>query len=187
METLFESMRQICEIEDDALEDLKSVLHRKDLPKNSYLITEGKICDHLYFIKSGSARGFYNLDGKEVTYWFCFETGFITSLYSFVSRKPCIENIQLMEDSVLFAISYADLQALYNRQPSIERFGRIMNEQYYVRLEERLILNHQKEARERYENLMTNSPQVLQRVPLGYVASYLGMSQETLSRIRSKH
>jgi CRP-like cAMP-binding protein len=110
----------------------------------------------------------------------------VTSFFSFITRKPCIENIQLIEDSTLWAISYDDLQNLYDEYPDIERLGRIMNERYYVMLEERFVSNHFKEAKERYENLMNNAPHILQRVPLGYVASYLGITQETLSRIRGK-
>ncbi|HEY8937034.1 MAG TPA: Crp/Fnr family transcriptional regulator, partial [Cyclobacteriaceae bacterium] len=131
-------------------------------------------------------RGFYNLDGKEVTYWFGFENTFVTSFYSFITKKPSVENIQLIEDCILWSISYENVHKLYDQHPDIERLGRIMNERYYVMLEERFVSNHFKEAKERYENLMVTSPHILQRIPLGYIASYLGISQETLSRIRSK-
>jgi CRP-like cAMP-binding protein len=92
----------------------------------------------------------------------------------------------LIEDSTLWGIAYDDLQQLYNTHPDIERFGRLANERYYVMLEDRFVSNHFKEARERYENLISHSPHIIQRVPLGYIASYLGITQETLSRIRNK-
>lgn len=110
----------------------------------------------------------------------------MTSLLSFVTRKPGMENIQLIEDCKLWAVTYDDLQHLYQNYPDINTLGRIMNERYYVMLEERFVCNHFKEARERYENLLAQAPHILQRVPLGHVASYLGMTQETLSRIRGK-
>ncbi len=91
-----------------------------------------------------------------------------------------------MEDCTLWAISYEDLQRLYDAHADIGRLGRIMHERYYVMLEERFLSNHFKEARERYDYLLAQAPHILQRVPLGYVASYLGMTQETLSRIRKK-
>jgi CRP-like cAMP-binding protein len=97
-----------------------------------------------------------------------------------------MENIQLIEDCTLWGISHEHLQELYDKHKDIERLGRVMHERYYVRLEERFVNNHFKEARERYENLLSQSPHILQRVPLGYVASYLGITQETLSRIRNK-
>lgn len=186
MDSLFEHISQFTRLSDAAQKSLGAVLHKKELPKGSFLITEGRICDHVYFLEKGCLRGYYNHDGKEVTYWFAFENNFVTSFYSFISRQPCVENIQLMEDCTLWAISYQDLQSLYQNHPDMERLGRIMHERYYVMLEERFVRNHFKEARERYENLLTHSPHILQRVPLGFVASYLGITQETLSRIRSK-
>ncbi|HCW07859.1 MAG TPA: Crp/Fnr family transcriptional regulator [Cytophagales bacterium] len=165
---------------------MESALRKIELTKGSFLITEGKTCDHVYFLEHGCLRGYYNLDGKEITYWLAFENNFVTSFFSFISRKPSIEFIQLIEDSVLYSIDYTKLQTLYQKHGDIERMGRIMLERYYVMLEERFLANHFKEAKDRYENLIEKSPHILQRVPLGYIASYLGITQETLSRIRSK-
>jgi len=186
MKSLVEHIRQYCALNNSALKSLGLALQKTELPKGSYLITEGKVCNQVYFLQQGCVRGFYNLDGKDVTYWFAFENSFVTSYFSFVSRKPGIENIQLIEDCVLWSITYDQLQQLYDKHKDIERLGRIMNERYYVMLEERFINNHFKEARERYDHLITQAPHILQRVPLGYVASYLGITQETLSRIRGK-
>lgn len=163
-----------------------AVLQKVELLKGSLLVTEGKVCDKVFFLEKGCLRGFYNLDGKEISYWFAFENNFVTSFLSFITRKPGIENIQLIEDCTLWSVSYEQLQQLYDKHKDIERLGRIMHERYYVMLEERFVSNHFKEARERYDNLMTHAPHILQRVPLGYIASYLGITQETLSRIRNK-
>jgi CRP-like cAMP-binding protein len=186
MQNLFSHIRQYCHLGNEALESLGAALKPIELEKGSFLIKEGKICEHVYFLEKGCLRGYYNLDNREITYWFAFENNFVTSLLSFVTRKPGMENIQLLEDCKLWAITYTDLQELYEKHPDISRLGRIMNERYYVMLEERFVSNHFKEAKERYDNLMVNAPHILQRVPLGNVASYLGMTQETLSRIRSK-
>jgi CRP-like cAMP-binding protein len=186
MQTLFEHIRQYSRLSNKALKSLGAVLQREELLKGDFLTMEGKICNHVYFLERGCLRGFYNLDGKEITYWFAFENSFVTSFFSFITQKPCVENIQLIEDCTLWAISHENLQRLYDRHPDIERLGRIMNERYYVMLEERFVSNHFKEAKERYENIMKNAPHILQRVPLGYIASYLGITQETLSRIRNK-
>lgn len=186
MEALVDHISQYCRLNKASLNGLRDALHKTELAKGSFLVKEGKICDYVYFLEKGCLRGYYNLDGKEISHWFAFENNFVTSFYSFITRKPSVENIQLMEDCTLWAISYSDLQRLYDSHPDIERLGRIMNETYYVMLEERFVSNHFKEARERYENLVTHAPHILQRVPLGYIASYLGITQETLSRIRSK-
>jgi len=186
MQALLEHIKQYAQLKGPAIKALSAVLHPKELAKGSLLITEGKVCDEVNSVEEGCLRGFYNHDGKEITYWFAFENDFVTSFYSFISRKPCVESIQAIENCRMWSISYNDLQSLYNNYPQVERLGRLMNERYYVRLEERFARNHFKEAKERYENLILYSPHILQRVPLGYIASYLGITQETLSRIRGK-
>lgn len=186
MKNFFIHIEQYGQLKTTTQKSLSAALQKVELEKGTFLMTEGKRCNHLYFLEAGSVRGFYNLDGKEVTYWFAFENNFVTSFLSFITRKPGMENIQAMEDCVLWAIAYDDLQKLYTKHPDMERLGRLVHEQYYVMLEERFVSNHFKEARERYENLLINAPHILQRVPLGYIASYLGITQETLSRIRNK-
>jgi CRP-like cAMP-binding protein len=186
MKSLLEHINQYCKLSTEALSGLDAVLKKREMTKGMSLISEGKVCNHVYFLERGCARGFYMLEGKEITYWFAFENTFVTSLYSFITRKAGAENIQLLEDCVLWSVSYDDLQQLYNKYPEIERLGRVIHERYYVMLEERFLSIHFKEARERYDALLKNNPHILQRVPLGYVASYLGITQETLSRIRSK-
>lgn len=186
MESLFEHIRLFCRLSNPAVKSMSAVLQKMEIPKGSFLISEGKTCNHVYFLEKGCLRGFYNLDGREISYWFAFENNFVTSFFSFITRRPCIEYIQLIEDCTLWAITYDDLQKLYDKHPDIERLGRLMNEHYYVMLEDRFVSNHFKEAKERYENLVSNAPHIIQRVPLGYIASYLGITQETLSRIRNK-
>ena len=157
------------------------------LAKNEILVKEGKICRHLYFLQQGALRGSYLLEGKEVTHWFAFENDFVTSFHSFITGQPAVENIQLLEGSVLWAISKEDLTALLNAFPEVERLVRIVYEKYYLRLEERFVNAQFKTATDRYQNLLEQSPHILQRVSLGHIASYLGISQETLSRIRGRH
>ncbi|MBS1607550.1 MAG: Crp/Fnr family transcriptional regulator [Bacteroidetes bacterium] len=154
--------------------------------KNDYLLHEGKICRHLYFLEKGALRGYYILDGKEITHWFGFEQDFVTSFHSFITQAPAVENIQLLEGSILWAISKEKLSRLFNQYHEIERLVRIAYEKYYIRLEERFVNAQFKSATERYEGLLQTRPYILERIPLGHIASYLGISQETLSRIRSR-
>ena len=150
------------------------------------LITEGKVCRHLYFLQQGAVRGFYHLQGKEITHWFAFEQDFVTSFHSFITGQAAIENIQLLEGSILWSISKERLLQLFNQHHEVERLVRIAYEKYYIRLEERFINAQFKSASERYNDLLQHTPHIVERVPLGYIASYLGISQETLSRIRSR-
>jgi CRP-like cAMP-binding protein len=169
-----------------ALDAVKDNFKEIVLAKNDFLVTHGKRCRHLYFLQHGALRGYYTLDGKEITHWFGFENDFVTSLHSFITGQPAVENIQLLRGSILWSISRENLDALLDRFSEIERLVRIVYENYYIRLEERFINSQFKSAAERYQNLLQQAPHIVERVPLGYIASYLGISQETLSRIRSR-
>lgn len=186
MEQLFNHIQRYYQLSDEALTALRDCFTEVVLQKNEYLLTEGKICRHLYFVQQGALRGFYHLEGKDITHWFAFEKDFVTSLQSFIREQPAVENIQAIEGSVLLCISKDTLNGLYNRFHEIERLVRIAYEKYYIRLESRYVNSQFKTAAERYENLLQETPHILERVPLGQIASYLGISQETLSRIRSK-
>src|SRR6188472_3191510 len=100
------------------------------LSKNKLLLREGRVCTHLYFLEKGALRGFYNLDGKEITHWFGFEKDFVTSFHSFITGEAAVENIQLLENSTLLSISKETLTELLNRYHDIERLVRITYEKY---------------------------------------------------------
>jgi CRP-like cAMP-binding protein len=170
----------------EAQSALEECFEQVILSQGEYLLTEGKICRHLYFLESGAVRGFYNLEGKEITYWFGFENDFVASFHSFTTAQPAVDNIQLLEGSILWSIKKDSLTKLLNQYHDIERLVRIAYEKYYIRLEERFVNSQFKTATERYENLLQENPHILERVPLTHVATYLGISQETLSRIRSR-
>jgi CRP-like cAMP-binding protein len=156
------------------------------LAKNKHLVIEGKICRQLYFLEQGALRGYYTFEGKEITHWFAFEQDFVTSFHSFITGQSAVENIQLLEGSILWAISKESLTRLLNQYHELERLLRIAYEKYYIRLEERFVNAQFKTATERYQNLLRQTPHIIERVPLGYIASYLGISQETLSRIPNR-
>ncbi|HMI79885.1 MAG TPA: Crp/Fnr family transcriptional regulator [Ferruginibacter sp.] len=186
MQQLFTHITAYHPLSTDAQQALQDCFEKITLSKNEYLLNEGQVCRQLYFLEKGALRGFYNLDGKEITHWFGFEKDFVTSFHSFITLEPAVENIQLLEGCVLWVISKETLAGLFNQYREIERLVRIAYEKYYIRLEERFVNAQFKTATERYENLVQQRPYILERVPLGHIASYLGISQETLSRIRSK-
>ena len=186
MEQLISNIKNYFPISSDAQQALNNCFEKLVLPKNEFLVTESKVCKHLYFLEHGAIRGYYLLDGKEITHWFGFENDFVTSFHSFITEQPAIENIQLLEGCVLWSISKGKLTSLFNHYHEIERLVRIAYEKYYLRLEERFVNAQFKAAAELYENLLKRTPHILERVPLGMIASYLGISQETLSRIRSR-
>ncbi len=169
-----------------ARETLEHAFIQRTATKNELLIEEGHTCRHLYFLESGCIRGFANIDGKDVTQWFGFEHDFVTSFRSFITRTASREYIQVVEDSALWCISKDRLEDILIEFPELEKLVRLIYEQYYIRLEDRYSNAHFKTAAERYEDLIRFSPHIPDRMPLGYIASYLGISPETLSRIRNK-
>lgn len=168
------------------INDVSMIMTHQDLPNKSILHTEGGVCDKLFFIHKGIARAYYYKEHKDITAHFALENGTITAIDSFIQRKKSRYNIELLEDTSLSFICYDDWMQLLNDKPEYERFARIFLENIYIDIAERiedLIFNS---AKERYEKLLIKNPNLLQRVNLGYIASYIGISQETLSRIRSE-
>lgn len=159
---------------------------KRVLEKDEILLQEGKTCRFLYFIKSGFVRGFYHHDGKEITSWFAYENDALTSMYSFISQKPSFETIEVLEDCILYEISYENVQFLFKKYPEFNLIGRLITEKYYIKLEERTMSLQFQSATERYLKILQEQPLLLQKASLGMLASYLGISQETLSRIRKK-
>jgi CRP-like cAMP-binding protein len=186
MKQLLTHLINYAPLSNEAQETLEHSFEKKMLSKNEYLLNEGQVCRHLYFLEKGALRGYYNLDGKEITHWFGFEKDFVTSFHSFITQQPAVENIQLLEGCILWCISKETLTGLFNQYHEIERLVRIAYEKYYIRLEERFVNAQFKTAAELYENLLQQTPHIIERVPLGCIASYLGISQETLSRIRGR-
>lgn len=171
----------------NALEtELNSISKQLAISKNQSVIDIGNRCTDLFFVEKGLLRGYYFDEGKEITNWFAQENEFATCLYSFVAKKPSSETIQALEECVLTSLPYSCLQNLYIKFPETERLGRIITESYYIKLEERLLNIQFKTAKERYQNLVLSKPSLLQRTSLGQIASYLGITQETLSRIRAE-
>lgn len=186
MITLLSYLESIIDVSDELKEELNRIARRKTVRKGQYIIRSGERCNDIYFIESGLLRGFYFNEDKEITNWLALDGEFATSFYSFITRVPAAECIEALENCELVQLPYASLQQLYANFPETERIGRLLTESYYIRLEGRLLGLQFTTARERYEQLMEHNAALLQRAPLGHIASYLGITQETLSRIRAK-
>ncbi|MBD0404244.1 Crp/Fnr family transcriptional regulator [Flammeovirga sp. EKP202] len=155
--------------------------------KGEEIISKGEIHHSVYFIKKGAVRSYYiNADGKEITYWFGFEGDVIASLGNFVESKPSLETIELLEDVELWKIDRSKLLDLYNTNIELANFGRQLAEIGLLEMEQQILLNQVTDAKTRYLSLIEKHPQILQRVKLGQIASYLGITQVTLSRIRAQ-
>jgi CRP-like cAMP-binding protein len=165
---------------DHLMEKLKLVI----LPKKAFLLKEGKICKNIYYINRGLTRCFYIKEDKEVSSWFMKEGDLIISVESFFSQQPTYENIQAIEDCELFSISSEELNVIFHKFPEFNFIARVLTEKYYTLSEQRLFSLRMQRASERYAHLMNHFPEIIQRVPSTFIASYLGITLETLSRIK---
>lgn len=191
MEQLIALIYSLWPISPDIKITLQKILYREALPRKYWLLQPGQIANRVYFIEQGTVRGYYTKsggqgDGREATAWFMRENDFIISIVSFYSRQPAQEYIELLEDSVVWSITYAQLQQLYRDFPEFNAIGRLLTEKYYVLSELRTQNLRMQTAPERYQQLLTDFPDIFRRVPLKYIASHLGISPETLSRLRGQ-
>ncbi len=154
-------------------------------PKGHHVLEIGKIERDVYFISKGIVRAFTLVDGKEVTFWVGKEGATIVSMMGYVRNEPGYETMELMEDSVLYVIKRDELQGLYNEDIHIANWGRRFAETELLDAEVRVITLLLATATERYRDLLDNQSDLLQRLPLGCIASYLGITQVSLSRIRA--
>lgn len=168
---------------EQAIGEISSVLW---IDKNKDLQSIGHTCKTIYFINKGVARIYYFKDGIDVTESFFFENNIIARVESLFTGKPSRKAIQILEDAEVVAINATKLFKLYDSFPEIERLFRKIFEAAYVETVNRIEGMQFHPAEERYNALLTEAPNVLMRVPLKYVASYLGITQVSLSRIRGQ-
>ena len=154
------------------------------IQKNKDLQPIGHTCRTIYFINKGIARVYYYKDGTDITEYFAFENNLVARVESLFKGRPSNKAIQILEDSEIVAINATALFNLYDNFPDIERLARKITESAYVESVNRLESIQFHSADERYKALLEEDPNILQRVPLKYIASYLGITQVSLSRIR---
>ncbi|MGB7843502.1 MAG: Crp/Fnr family transcriptional regulator [Salinimicrobium sp.] len=170
---------------EDELEEIISYFGKERVEKNELLVRQGQVCKKLYFIESGLGRSYYlKKDGKEITQWFFAEGKPMSSVESFFQQNPSLYNLEMLEDSEVYSISKEKLDFLFKKYHKMEKFGRILATEMLTKVVNKLNAVQFQTAPERYEYMLKEFPDISQRVPLGHIASYLGMTQETLSRIR---
>ncbi len=182
--TLF--VKNIYPVSTDAQEFINQKSYPGHLNKGELLVSAGSICSHIYLIRKGILRSFIKEGSKEITTWISSEQELATCITSFGLPQPARENIQALEDCELTALSLEDLQYLYDHFPEANVIGRKILEKYYRDAEERAFIARLMEATSKYKHFIATKSDLLNRVPLKFIASYLGMTLETLSRIRSK-
>ncbi|MCL3781323.1 Crp/Fnr family transcriptional regulator [Prolixibacteraceae bacterium JC049] len=186
MDRLIELVNLAIKISAEEEQIIRSYFEKVEIKNKTELLRQGQKSNQLYFIEKGLIHTYYYHDDKEVTSWFYAEENFVTSWYSFLSQAPSFEYLRALEDTTAHTITYSKLQQLYKECPAFERFGRILAEQNLAFLESYSKGYMFLSAKEKYDLLNATIPDITLRVKLGQIASFLGISQETLSRLRSK-
>jgi CRP/FNR family transcriptional regulator, anaerobic regulatory protein len=170
----------------EELQIIGQLAQPKKLKKGEFLAEAGKICRNMAFIEKGMMRNFYLVEGNEITRYVSLENNFLTAFGSFIRQEPSQEYVQALEPCQLHLLSYDNLQNLYQTLPKMNNLVRLVMENEYYCMEKRVFEMIALTAEQRYEILLKERPDLIQRVPLQYLASMLGISPETLSRIRKK-
>ncbi|WP_353721085.1 Crp/Fnr family transcriptional regulator [Dyadobacter sp. 676] len=170
----------------DSKEALKAHISGVSYPKNHTLLRAGRVEKTLYFIRSGIVRAYSDSGSGDVTFWFGKEGDVVISMKSYVAGKEGYEHVETLESCELYQMRTSRLEALFARDIHIANWGRKLIGEELIKTEERLIAMQFKTAQERYLDLMATTPDLLQRVQLCHIASYLGITQVSLSRIRAE-
>lgn len=178
--------KSIIYLTEEELKLIDTYFEVKKLRKKTFLLQDGNVCDFIGFIAEGTIRHFHIKDGVEKTCDISFENSWVTDFRSFTHNNPCIMNLQSMEDTTIFLIKKENLYKLYNECNKYETFGRIMAEQVAQRATEIAMSLSSEKPEERFQNLLKKQPDLFQRVPQKYIANFLGISPESLSRIQKR-
>ena len=177
-------INQFSKLTEEAIEDIKKIALPFSFPKKHLLIPKLSQCQYLYYIEKGLARAYFYHNGKEITDWFGMENIIIGPTVKNFSVKDTLHSVELLEDTEIVRISFQDLENLFQKHHDIERLGRQIAIQTILHLQYKIDSLQLLSARERYDDFLQRYPNLINRIPLGYIASYLGMNQVTLSRIR---
>jgi CRP-like cAMP-binding protein len=168
------------------LEKVTSLFTESELKKGDFFIKPGQYCDKLSFVQSGFIRFFANSQDKEITQWISSKGYFVTDLHSFIFKQRARWNIHALTDCKLYTISKANFEELNNIVPNWAEIEKKFIAGCFTTLEDRVFTHLSLSAEERYDAFFESNKELFNQVPLQYLASMLGMSPETLSRIRSK-
>lgn len=167
------------------IEDITSRFKRKKIRKNEYLLKQGDLCKDLVFIEKGCLRLYYVKEDIEVSVWFAFQHSSAIEIYSFISEKPSDYFLQAIEDSEVLYLPKADLNKLYQHQPKMQEMMRKFWEDVILNLIDRFTALQKDSAEKRYLDLL-DKPTYLASIPQKYLASFIGVTPTSLSRIRKQ-
>lgn len=186
LKPVIDYFNSIAPMSPELVDDIMKYAVVKDYKKGEFILRSDKISNFTSWILKGLIRSYYLKDGEEITTKFLWEGASVTSIYSYYKRKPGNENIVTIEDTILASMHYDHMQYLYKTYPEFNTIGRVITEQYLYMWEIEVYNLRKQKAEDRYKFILKHFPHLLQRVPLKYLATYLSVNLETLSRIRAK-
>ncbi len=187
MNIFLRKIKEKIDLTEQQEEYLLSVIRTKKYSKNDYFLKPSQICSIIGYIDKGLVRIFnINPLGIETTNWLVTDNELVTEILSFISQEPTQEYIQCIEETTIVYISYQDLQDLYKIIPQMHIYIKLINEDLLVDVKKYILSNIHLSAEEKYEQLFQVRPKLIQKAPLKYIASFLGMTDSTLSRVRRK-
>ncbi|MBL7743041.1 MAG: Crp/Fnr family transcriptional regulator [Chitinophagaceae bacterium] len=185
MELLRHAITAISPLSSESMNAYLSAWKHWSAPKDHFLLREQAVSDYIYFIEKGVARIFYYKNDKEITEWIAMDEQFFLSITSFFNRTPSHLIIHTIEPSEVYGIHHNDFMRLADQYHDVEKLLRKMVTGSLILSQIRMDSIQFETAQQRYDRLLKHSPQIIQRVPVSYIASFLGVTLETLSRIRS--
>lgn len=186
MEPLLEFFRKVQPVSPELQSYLVSIVRYKCIRRKDFLLKAGHHCQFIYFIEKGLLRCYYVKGKAEICSWIMKEKDMIASAESFYLRQPSYEFIQALEDCELYYISYDELYHIYRHFPEFNYTGRELMQGYYLRWVKQLYGLRMQQAPERYAWLVDHHPDLLQRVPAKYLASFLGITEVMLSKVKGR-
>ncbi len=177
---------QYVELTDEEWTIFSSKLVKVTYPKKTILLEKGEIENQISFVNKGIVRYYIDKSGVQYTFGFAFDQEFACAYDSFLTRTPSRYFVETLQEVELFRISFDDLQEAYTMTENGNAVGRALAEKLYLYKFTREFSNHHETATERYQRLITTHPHFLQNIPLQYIASYIGVTPQTLSKIRRR-
>ncbi|HTD41096.1 MAG TPA: Crp/Fnr family transcriptional regulator [Mucilaginibacter sp.] len=186
MDILLNTIKSCIPLSTHDEEIVRRLFHKKVFKKGDNLLQAGSVCRYIIFIETGLVRYYINSDGEEQTNYFNKEGEFVCDYMSFLPQIPSYVNIQALEDTTVFVISFNDIQQFYKEVEHGERFGRLAIEQVFVNVINQVKSLYTDPPEVRYSQFLLNFPDIGQRIPQYYIASYVGIKPQSLSRIRKR-
>ncbi|MGO4770080.1 Crp/Fnr family transcriptional regulator [Flavobacterium sp. W22_SRS_FK3] len=186
MQQIRDNFERMAKISDEDWNTFSSKLIRQEFLKKNAILKTGDVENYLSFVEKGVVRFYVPSENKDLTFTFGFDGEFVSGYDSFITRFPANYTIEALADTVLWRISYNDLEEIYAVTEIGNRIGRLASEGLFLKKSKRELSLLNESAEQRYRNLFTEQPQLIQKIPQKYLASYIGITPQALSRIRKR-